>query len=263
MANMINYKELNEKIAMLEAAVRKQLNAPVALVPNATPEQMEEHVVETVEFLYEHEFPCTDNGMQVVLGVKAFDDAVAKACAEYVLMSTNVMIGVCLDTNNKLNDLYPFRDEYSCNIVADILLKHGVLDDIKKSYLQSFGFGKNDCHECFDASFEPEEYPDVEPVCDEEGSDVAPAFDEEYVLTYLSDELYDFVLDVLAGRFDIGISFPKEKIIDLYRVYCYAKGEGSFDGSFSQYVYALHRQSFLESFKLALAKGECTVDDGI
>ena len=31
MANMINYKELNEKIAMLEAAVRKQLNSPVVL----------------------------------------------------------------------------------------------------------------------------------------------------------------------------------------------------------------------------------------
>ena len=92
---------------------------------------------------------------------------------------------------------------------------------------------------------------------------VAPAFDEEYVLTYLSDELYDFVLDVLAGRFEIGIDFPKDKIIDLYRTYCYCKGEGSFDGSFSQYVYALHPQSFLEGFKMALVKGECTVDDGI
>ena len=92
---------------------------------------------------------------------------------------------------------------------------------------------------------------------------VAPAFDEEYVLTYLSDELYDFVLDVLAGRFEIGIDFPKDKIIDLYRTYCYCKGDGLFDGSFSQYVYALHPQLFLEGFKLAMAKGECTVDDGI
>ena len=88
-------------------------------------------------------------------------------------------------------------------------------------------------------------------------------FDEEYVLTYASDELYDFVLDVLAGRFEIGIDFPKEKIVDLYRTYSYCKGEGSFDGSFEQYVYAMYRSRFLEGFKLALVRGDCTVEDGI
>lgn len=255
MANKINYKELNEKIAMLEAAVRKQLHAPVALVPNATSEQVAKHVADTVEFLHKHEFPFTNNSMQV-LAVKSFDDAVAKACSDHVLSFVNVIIEACLDTNNKVHNLYPFFDEYTCNVDAKILLKRGLLDDIKTLYMKSFGMISF-------KSGEPEESSDVEPVCDEECSDVAPAFDEEYVLTYLSDELCDFVLDVLAGRFDIGIDFPKEKIIDLYRVYCYAKGDGLFDGSFSQYVYALHRQSFLEGFKLALAKGECTVDDGI
>ncbi len=88
-------------------------------------------------------------------------------------------------------------------------------------------------------------------------------FDEEYVLTYHSDELYDFVLDVLAGRFEIGIDFPKEKIVDLYRTYSYCKGEGIFEGSFEQYVYSLHPHSFLEGFKLALVRGDCTVEDGI
>ena len=88
-------------------------------------------------------------------------------------------------------------------------------------------------------------------------------FDEDYVLTYLSDELYDFVLDVLAGRQKADIKFTKSKIIDMYVNYRFCNKTGKFDGSFEQYVYAMYRSRFLESFKLALVRGDCTVEDGI
>lgn len=88
-------------------------------------------------------------------------------------------------------------------------------------------------------------------------------FDEEYVLTYLSDELYAFILDVLAGRQKAGIKFTKSKIIDMYVDYRFFNKTGKFDGSFEQYVYSIYGMYFLKPFTDAILRGDYNVDDFI
>ena len=147
----------------------------------------------TVEFLHSHDFSFTNNSMEEVLAVKVFDDAVTKACADHVAVSIYEMIEACLDTNQEVNNLYPFIDEYTCNVEVKVLLRHGLFSDIKTLYLQSFGMIT-----FFDKSDEPEEAP----VFGEECSDVAPAFDEEHVMHGFKNSVESKECSDVAPMFD-------------------------------------------------------------
>ena len=154
MTKMAYYKELNEKVAILEAVLRKKLNAPMAMVADASSEQNEEdillaieqneeHILDTINYLmFSDDRIVGDKGWDCLIGIsechsdalatKAFDNAVTKACFDWLSKYMDNLPNGLADFNmERYGSIYPFTNESNCDLVTDAFAKwigHDICD---------------------------------------------------------------------------------------------------------------------------------------
>lgn len=143
------YKELNEKVAILEAVLRKKLNAPMAMVADASSEQKEEHIRSTAWYLLMASTSIIgERGQDCFLSVseeksdalmtKAFDSAMTKACFEYLSnYMGNLPKGLADFNMERYGSIYPFTNESNCDLVDDAFVKR-ISFDINYFYEKNF-----------------------------------------------------------------------------------------------------------------------------
>lgn len=142
---MENRKEMNEKVAILEAVLRKKLNAPMAMAADASSEQNEEdillaieqnqeHILQTIAYRLSDDSIVGEHGQDYFIGVgklhsdalltKAFDCAMTKACFEYLSNYMDNLPKLLADFNmEQLGSIYPFTNESNCDFVDDDFVK--------------------------------------------------------------------------------------------------------------------------------------------
>lgn len=143
MTNKAYYKELNEKVAILEAVLRKKLNAPMAMVADASSEQKEEHIAATIDYLFNEDLAFNLNDAKgekqhYELSTKAFDSAMTKACFEYLSnYMGNLPKGLADFNMERYGSIYPFTNESNCDLVDDAFVKR-ISFDIDYFYGKNF-----------------------------------------------------------------------------------------------------------------------------
>lgn len=137
------YKELNEKVAILEAVLRKKLNAPMAMVEDASSEQKEEHIAATIDYLFNEDlafnlYDAKGEKQHYELSTKVFDSAMTKACFEYLSNYMHNLPKALAELNQeKLGSIYPFTNESNCDLVDDAFVKR-ISFDIDYFYGKNF-----------------------------------------------------------------------------------------------------------------------------
>ena len=128
-------REMNEKVAILEAVLRKKLNAPMAMVADASSEQEEKHIASTIIYRFDKDSIIRDKGQDYFIGTrdasqsdalltKAFDSAMTKACFEFLSNYMDNLPKLLADFNmEQLGSIYPFTNESNCDFVDDDFVK--------------------------------------------------------------------------------------------------------------------------------------------
>ena len=138
------YKELNEKVAIIEAVLRKKLNAPMAMVADASSEQKEEHIAATIDYLFNEDLAFNLNDAKgekqhYELSTKAFDSAMTKACFEYLSNYMHNLPNGLADFNmERYGSPYPFTNESDCDDFVDIAFINRIRWDINYFYEKNF-----------------------------------------------------------------------------------------------------------------------------